>query len=372
MKRVKRNMKKILSILTVGILVLSGCATTTGGYEFDGACDSVDPTIGFVTDAGGVDDKSFNQGTWEGIEQYCSENSVGATYVETTDSAQLKTNLDLMAETDGIEVVVASGFVFANDLYSSAVAHPDTDYILIDAEPTNPETGKVESLDNVMSYYFNEQEAGYLVGYIAGTMTESNRVGFVGGLEIPPVQRFGYGFVQGVNDANPEATVDYQYAGTFDDANVGNTIAETMIGQGTDIIFVSAGSTNDGVIKAAIDHTVNGEKVSIIGVDRDMYEEGIYTDADGNESSVVLTSAVKVVGEAAMEGLAKHFDGSFEGGTATTLGINENGVGLPEANPNVDDATIEAAKKALEDKGTVSTDAAEFEGDLSISINGKL
>ncbi len=363
-------MKKVLSLLTIGILALSGCAVESGGYEFDGACDSLEPTIGFVTDAGGVNDKSFNQGTWEGIEKYCADNQVGATYVETTDSSQLKDNLDLVASTDGIEVVVASGFVFANDLYTSAINHPDTNYILIDAEPTNPETGEVEQLDNVMSYYFNEQEAGYLVGYIAGEMTESNRVGFIGGLEIPPVQRFGYGFIQGVNDSNPEATVDYQYAGTFDDANIGNTIAETMIGQGTDIIFVSAGSTNDGVLKAATDHTINDKPVSIIGVDRDMYNEGLYTNAEGNEASVILTSAIKVVGEAAIEGLELHFTDNFKGGSKT-LGYEDGGIGLPETNPNVDDKLIEDANNALASKDQVLIDGDEIKDSLQITINGK-
>lgn len=364
-------MKKILSILTIGILALSGCAVSGGGYEFAGACDNYEPAIGFVTDAGGVNDKSFNQGTWEGIEEYCANNQIGATYIETTDSSQLKSNLDLVAETDGIEVVVASGFVFANDLYSSAISHPEKNYILIDTEPTNPETGEVAQLDNVMSYSFNEQEAGYLVGYIAGEMTESNRVGFIGGLEIPPVQRFGYGFLQGVNDANAEATVDYQYTGTFDDANVGNTTAETMISQGTDIIFVSAGATNDGVLKAAIDNTVAGKKVSIIGVDRDMYDEGVYIDDNGNESSVVLTSAIKVVGEAAQDGLSKHFSNSFEGGTTTTLGYAENGIGLPVENPNVDQTIIDQAKAALEGKSQVETEKDQFADQLTIAVNGK-
>lgn len=363
-------MKKILSFLTIGILVLSGCATATGGYEFDGACDSAEPVIGFVTDAGGVNDKSFNQGTWEGIEKYCADNQVGATYVETADSSQLRDNLDLVANTEGIEVVVASGFVFANDLYSSAVKNPDTNYILIDAEPTNPETGEVEKLDNVKSYYFNEQDAGYLVGYIAGSMTESNRVGFIGGLEIPPVQRFGYGFIQGVNEANPDATIDYQYAGTFDDANAGNTIAETMIGQETDIIFVSAGSTNDGILKAAIDNTVTGNKVSVIGVDRDMYNEGLYVDADGTEQSVILTSAIKIVGEAAIDGLKSHFSGNFTSGT-TTLGYEDGGIGLPETNPNVDETLIEEAKQSLHDKGTVSINKEEIESTVEVSVNGK-
>lgn len=365
-------MRKVISVLTIGILILSGCAVSDGGYEYAGACDGADPVIGFVTDAGGVNDKSFNQGTWEGIEKYCANNAVGATYIETTDSTQQKSNLDLVAETDGIEVVVASGYVFANDIYSSASMHPDIDYILIDAEPTNPETGEVEPLDNVASYYFNEQEAGFLVGYVAGSVTNSNRVGFIGGLEIPPVQRFGYGYVQGVNAANPQATIDYQYTGTFDDATAGNTTAQTMIGQGTDIIFVSSGATNDGVIKAAIDNTVSGHPVSIIGVDRDMYDEGLYTNAEGQPSSVILTSAVKVVGEAAIDGLTSHFNGNFKGGSVTTLGYAEGGVGMPEVNPNVSEEVIQSSVDELAKYGQVTTDRTELENSIDVKVNGSL
>lgn len=367
-------MKKLLAMLSVVVVTLAGCATTSSTNEFAGACDANDPVIGFVTDTGGIDDKSFNQGTWEGIEQYCAENNVGATYVESTDSAQVKSNLTTMSETAGIEIVVGSGFNFANDMYEVASAHPETDYVIIDAEPSNPETGEVEQLDNVASYLFNEQEAGFLVGYVAGMTTETNRVGFVGGQEIPPVQKFGWGYVQGVNAANPEATVDYQYSGTFTDATVGNTIAETMIQQGSDIIFASAGGTNDGVVKAGIDHTVAGDPISIIGVDRDMYDDGIYegTIDGGDAKSVILTSAVKMVGNAAYEGIEGHFNDTFPGGQTTVLGLAENGVGLPEVNPNLDDATVSAAQTALADFGTVSVDKDEVANNIEINVNGNL
>ncbi len=365
-------MKKLMAMLSVAVLALTGCATTTGTSEFAGACDENDPVIGFVTDTGGIDDKSFNQGTWEGIEEYCANNGVGATYVESTDSAQVKSNLEQMTATEGIEIVVGSGFNFANDMYEVAKENPDTDYVIIDAEPTNPETGEVEPLDNVASFLFNEQEAGYLVGYVAGTMTESNRVGFIGGQEIPPVQKFGWGFVQGVNDANPEATVDYQYAGTFTDATVGNTIAETMIKQGSDIIFASAGGTNDGIVKAGIDNTVNGTPTYIIGVDRDMYEDGLYTDSEGTEKSVILTSAIKMVGHAAYEGIDGHFNGSFPGGETTTLGLTDEGVGMPAENPNLEDSVVTEANDALTSKGEVSVDKDAINEELSISVNGKL
>lgn len=367
-------MKKLMAMLSIVVLTLTGCTTAAGTYEFAGACDANTPVIGFVTDTGGVNDKSFNQGTWEGIERYCGTNDVGATYIESSEASQVKSNLTSMSETPGIEVVVGSGFTFASDMYTVAKAHPDIDYILIDAEPTNPETNEVEPLDNVASFLFNEQDAGYLVGYIAGLTTESNRVGFIGGMEIPPVQKFGWGYVQGVNDANPDATVDYQYAGTFEDANYGKTIAETMINQGSDIIFASAGGTNDGIVKAGIDQTRAGTPVSVIGVDRDMYEDGIYEGsiAEGDAKSVILTSALKTVGTAAYDGIEAHFNGSFPGGQTTTLGSEDDGVGLPEENPNLDEATIKEAQEALASAGDISVDKDQIADELTIKINGKL
>lgn len=368
-------MKKIMAMLSVAVLTLAGCTTgTSSSSEYAGSCEENTPVIGFVTDVGGINDKSFNQGTWEGIEEYCGTQGVGATYVESTEPSQVKSNLTQMSETEGIEVVIGSGFNFATDMYEVAKAHPDVDYVLIDAEPTNPETKKVEELDNVASFLFNEQEAGYLVGYIAGTMTETDRVGFIGGTEIPPVQKFGWGYVQGVQAANPEATVDYQYSGTFEDANTGNTIAETMYNQGSDVIFASAGGTNSGIVKAGIDHTVAGDSLSIIGVDRDMYEDGIYEGSidAGDAKSVILTSAVKMVGNAAYSGIEGHFNGEFPGGKTTTLGIAEEGVGLPAENPNLDDSVVADAYDALDANGEVSVDLDEIESNLTISINGNL
>ncbi len=367
------TMKKLLGTIALFGIMLAGCgpATVSSSYEYDGACDQGTPVIGLVTDTGGVNDKSFNQGTWEGMEKYCNF-EVGGTYIETKDTSQRLANLEKMASTDGIEVVVASGYTFANDMYTVANEYPDTDFVLIDAEPTNPETGEAASLDNVVSYYFNEQEAGYLVGYIAGKTTETNRIGFIGGEEIPPVQKFGFGYVQGANDANSDVVVDYNYAGTFDDATIGNTTAQTMVSQGADIIFASAGGTNDGIVKAGIDSTKNGKPVWVIGVDSDMYDDGKYTNNEGEEASVILTSAMKMVNNAAYDGIDAHFNGEFPGGEVITLGFADDGVGLPEENPNLDQAIADEALAALAEKSDIATDAESVQAAVDIEINGKL
>lgn len=339
-------MKKVIIILLALLLVLVGCSTTTTA-ETNDPCLSEDGVyeVTFVTDTGGINDESFNQGTWEGIEKYCVDNtSVDATYIEATDSAQLESNLNIAAEQS--EVVVASGFNFASPVGNVAPKHPDTNFVLIDSEPVD-NSGEVMELSNVMSYYFAEEQAGYIVGYIAGKMTNTNHIGFIGGQAIPTVSRFAYGYIQGAQMANPNIIIDIQYADSFTDQTKGQTMATAMYGTGVDIIFSTAGGVTTGVINEAITRQKQGEDVWVIGVDVDQYNQGIYTDADGNEKSVILTSALKNVGNAAYAGLEAHFNNTFTGMT-TTLTYTEDAVGVPVENPNVEQGIIDQANASLE------------------------
>lgn len=348
-------MKKFFGLSLMMVFVLAGCGST----ETQDAAG----TIGFVSDTGGINDKSFNQGTWEGVEAFGEENGYESSYIETKDVSQIEQNLSASAAEN--EIVVAAGFTFATPIYNVAQANTDTDFILIDSEPTN-EDGDVEELDNVHSYLFNEQEAGYLVGYIAGKSTETDRVGFVGGMQSPPVQKFGVGYVAGAQAANPDVIVDFNYTGTFEDVGVGKTTANTMYAQGADIVFGAAGGTNTGIIEAAKEQRSKDNDVWMIGVDRDMYEDGIY---DGDES-LMLTSAMKMVDVAASEGLADHYDGNFTAGS-TVLGYTDNGVGLPEENPNLDQALVDEAKDALENAASVPASAEDLDAILEIEVNGE-
>lgn len=237
--------------------------------------------------------------------------------------------------------------------------------MLIDAEPTNAD-GDVEKLDNVHSYLFNEQEAGYLVGYIAGKTTKTNQIGFIGGMQSPPVQKFGYGYVAGAQAANKDVTVDYNYAGTFEDVGIGKTTANTMYSKGADIIFGAAGGTNTGIIEAAKDQLSKDNEVWMIGVDRDMYEDGIYE----GDKSLMLTSAMKMVDVAATQGLTDHFDDKFTSG-ATVLGYKDQGVGLPEENKNLDQKLVDEAKSSLESMDKIPASKEDLDASLKIKINGE-
>lgn len=365
-------MKKFIALLFIFTVVLAGC-TSTGGAEAD-PCSGGTPSVTLVTDTGGINDKSFNQGTWEGVQQYCTDTGNKATYIETKDQAQLESNLEVAAGQSPI--VVASGNTFEKAMYEAAVANPDTKFILIDGQPYNAAADKQEDLPNVHSYLFNEVEAGYLVGYIAGKATTTDHIGFVGGQEILPVQRFGYGFIQGAQAANPDIIIDYNYTGTFDDASIGKTTAQAMYGQGADIIFTAAGGTNAGVIQAAVDSTQAGTPVWVIGVDRDMYDDGIYKDSSGADQSVILTSAMKNVGNAAYAGIMSVEDNTFTSGT-TTLDYASGGVGLPEENPNLASFSglTEEAEKSLEDNAaSLATTKEETEKALlpTVTINGSI
>ncbi len=347
-------MKKLLAMLSMMVLVLAGCSSS----------DEDAKTAWFVTDTGGINDKSFNQGTWEGIQEYADGTDIEIGYTETKEQSQATQNLTAAAADN--DIVVAAGYTSADPVYQAATANPDTDFILIDAEPQSSDADKAAELDNVHSYLFKEEQAGYLVGYIAGKETKTDTVGFIGGLSTPPVQRFGLGYVQGVQDANKDAKVLYNYAESFDDVSKGKTTASTMYSKGADIIFTAAGGVNSGVIEAAKEKVNDGDEAWVIGVDRDMYEDGKYDD----ENSVILTSAIKNVGKAAQKGLALEFESTFEGGT-DSLGIDENGIGLPEDNPNLDQKVVDEAYKALKSADVKST-KEDVEANLDIEVSGDM
>lgn len=355
----------LLLLLFVGIFILQGCSQNL--TETSNACKKYDQTIGLVTDIGGIDDKSFNQGTWEGIQSSCEEYQTGAKVIESSLETDYVPNIKNISEQEGIKTVILAGENFANAVYEVAPEFPDIKYIVIDAIPKD-KNGKEVELDNVKSYLFKEQEAGYLVGYIAGKITTTDKLGFIGGMEVGPVQRFGWGYVQGINDANPKAEVAYNYSGTFSDPTKGNQIAQAMYDSGVDIIFSAAGATNDGVLNSAKTVTNNQQDAWVIGVDRDMYDAGLYQ----NEKSVVLTSALKQVGEAAKLGIESVMNKNFTSGVEI-LGYQEEGVGIPDKNPNINDITvIEEAKNHLETIKVVDTLEETQQKVKNLKIEGTL
>lgn len=319
--------KRALSLLLAGMMILSlgACAKKPDATADSGsATDKKDSDKGYelalITDVGTIDDKSFNQGSWEGLEAYAKDNDLTCKYykpAEKSDEACM-TSIDLAVK-GGAKVIVTPGFLFEVPVEQSQTKYPDVTFIIIDAAPTNAD-GEVVIEDNVASIFYAEEQAGYLAGYAA--VTEGyTQLGFMGGIAVPAVVRYGYGFIQGADAAAKDlglakdsVSVKYTYVGNFDASPENNAKAAAWYNEGTEVIFACGGAVGNSVMKAA---ETAGKYV--IGVDVDQ----------ASESDTVITSAMKNLGDSVYNAVSSYYDGKFEGGKSVTLTAAEDGVMLP-------------------------------------------
>lgn len=368
-------MKRFLCVLLTFMLLtlmLVGCgeATDDGNDNVDdNVADNVEDSepadiikVGMVTDSGSIDDKSFNQGTWEGIKQYEDENgTIEIQYLqpEGEEHVDYVNAIRDLVDT-GYEVIVTPGYMFETAINEVAQTYPEITFILIDGYPHEEGDYDFVEYDNVVSIFFAEHEAGFLAGVSAAMSSETGKLGFIGGMEIPAVQKFGWGYQAGVEYANANLGTDaeiieYQYQGTFSDVDAGKQLAAGMYDKGIDVIFHAAGGVGVGVINEAKERAIEGEDVYVIGVDVDQYDDGIY---DG-ENSVILTSAMKRVDTAAYDYIDAILNGNFPGGQIIDLYLDDEGVGLPTENPNMSDEaldTVEEVKQLIIDGEIVVPD----------------
>ena len=297
-------------------------------------------SIGLVTDTGGIDDKSFNQGTWEGLVRYFEEKGLNAdnlTYLQSTADADYIPNLSQYAD-EQKDLIVAPGFLFEVAMAEIANQFPDQKLLIIDTVVDAP---------NVASAVFAEHEGSFLVGVAAALKAQemgADRVGFIGGVQSELIGKFQAGYEQGVQAVDPNMTVDVQYASGFNSPEEGASLASVMYDQGAAIIYHAAGGTGNGVFKEARDRAEAGEEVWVIGVDKDQYEEGLY--GDGSKS-VTLTSMVKAVDQAAYDVAQMVQDGTFQGGVLT-FDLAGNGVRIPEENPNLNPEWVDQINEFAE------------------------
>ncbi len=267
-------------------------------------------TMGMVTDLGGVNDESFNMLAWRGHEQAKADLGIEVSYIESHQEADYAVNLDSMND-NGAQLIWGIGFLMADAIKASAEKNPETFYAIID----NNYEGDMPA--NLVGITFKEQEPSFLVGYVAAKMTKTNKIGFVGGIEIPVITRFQYGYIAGAYYANPEVEVMSQYAESFNDAAIGKQIATKQYQDGCDIVFHASGATGNGVIEAA--------KESGKPADGGKWAIGVDTDQNKLAPDNVLTSACKTV-DKAVEYVAKEMkNGTLKGGNMT-LGYKEDGV----------------------------------------------
>ncbi len=326
-----RKFTSMLIVTMVAMIALVACSSDKGESGSTTGTDNVNFKVGMMIDSGTIDDKSFNQGTWEGILAYTKDHKgVKGQHVQpngetTADYLSAADNL-MMA---GNNVIIAPGFKFEEAITELQTANPEVSFVILDGEPAT-------MAENTTAIYFAEHEAGFLAGVAAALQSQTGKVGFIGGMKIPAVERFGWGYLAGVAYANENyatnvEVVDYQYQGTFYDVQGGQMMAGGMYDKGIDIIFSAAAAVGNGVINEAKARTEAGDKVYVIGVDVDQYDEGLMNDG----SSVVLTSAIKRIDVAVYDTLKAYGEGNFPGGQIITMDAKTNGVGLPETNPNL-------------------------------------
>ena len=212
--------------------------------------------IGMVTDVGGVNDGSFNQSAWEGLQRAGEAFGCEVKYIESKGDADYVPNIESFLDED-YDLIVCVGYMMADAVRDAAELYPDQKFAIID-DASNAD------LDNVTCMMFEQEQASYLVGLAAGYTTESNIVGFVTGAANETMNSFGYGYCAGVLDANPDATILQYNANNFGDASGGKTAVNTMVTKGADVVFHAAGGTGIGVIDGCKEN-----KIWAIGVDSD-------------------------------------------------------------------------------------------------------
>ena len=337
----RKSVAFVLSVILVAAL-LAGCggAGGTGGAV----------KLGMVTDSGTIDDKSFNQGTWEGVQKAGAEFGYEQKYLKptgTTEADYLKEIGNLYDA--GYKFIVTPGYKFSTAIFKAQDKYKDAKFVILDASPAD-DKGNAVVAENSVAIFFAEHESGFVAGVAAAVQLKEGEIGFIGGMEIPAVQKYNWGFQQGVNYANTNygtkitmKAENVVYQGSFDNVAAGQQLAAGMFDKGVKAIFTAAGGVGVGAINEAKTRAAAGKEVWIVGVDVDQFADGVYDTGSGK--SIIITSAMKKIGQATYDMIKSQKDGKFPGGQTLTFDAKNDGIGIPDKNPNLGD---DAAAKAGE------------------------
>lgn len=376
----KKKLVSFLMVATMALTALSGCASNGGNAGNNGNTGDAGTTaagetaaqqqaaggaeIALITDVGTIDDKSFNQGSWEGVEAYAKENNISHKYYKPSEKSDdaIMTSIDLAVK-GGAKVIVCPGFLFEVPVYNAQNKYPDVKFILIDGAPHNGDYN-YDIKENTKAIYYAEEQAGFLAGY-AAVQEGYRNLGFMGGIAVPAVVRFGYGYIQGAEYAAKELglaqgdiNIKYTYVGNFDASPENMSKAAAWFNEGTELIFACGGGVGNSVMKAA---EAAGTKV--IGVDVDQ----------SGESDTVITSAMKNLSKSVYDSLDEYYNDKFQGGVSLTLDATTNNVQLPMESSRFEKFTQEqydAVYKQIVD-GTIQigkNDIAEDAADVPTTI----
>ena len=343
--------KKLLAVLMAATMVLSltacggnkdaGTTQTPAGETAEAEEPAAEPLkIGLVTDLGGVEDQSFNQSAWEGLQRAAKDLGVEVNYLPSSTDADYAPNIETFIDED-YDLIISVGFLLADATRAAAEANPDVKFAIID-------DATCADLDNVACLTFKVEQATYLVGYVAGMMTEKDNIGFVLGMASDTMHPFGYGYCAGAIDANPEIKLQMANANNFGDPATGSTLTTNFVTNGADIVFHAAGATGTGVISEC-----QAKGIMAIGVDSDQSYLAPET---------VITSAMKRVDNAVYATVEALVNGTYEGGLSV-FDINNGGVDIAPAKDLLSDDVIAAVEdvKAKLESGEITVPATKDE-----------
>ena len=263
--------------------------------------------IGMVTDVGGVNDQSFNQSAWEGLQKAKKELGVKASYQESKQDADYIGNLETLYDS-GNDLIWGIGFKMADVILKAAKQNPKQKYAIVDYS-----FGE-KTPSNVLGVMFKAEEGAFLAGYIAAKMSKTQSIGFIGGMSVPIIHAFQYGYKAGAKYVNKNIIVLEQYSESFTDAAKGKAIANQMISKNADVVFHAAGAVGDGIIEAAKE-----KNKMAIGVDRDQ---------NYLAPKNVITSSMKRVDNAIFQVVSDFKKGIFKGGTTQNFGLHDGAVDI--------------------------------------------
>lgn len=337
----KRNLLIYLLVLIMASMTFTACGSNKKDEnntetKTESKLKIEDTLIGLVTNEGGLNDKSFNQSADAGVKKAEEEFGINYKAIESESKEDYQENLEALVDEEA-ELVLGISYSMSEAVRIVAENNTDKKFVIVD---------DVIDLQNVNSIIFKEHEGSFLMGVLAGKMTKTNKVGFIGGKDLPVVNKFEAGFAAGVMSVNPEAgkalieRSTVKYAESFKDINKGYEIGQALYGEGCDIIYHAAGGVGIGMFTAAKELRAAGKDVWAIGVDMDQ-AEGLPEYKD-----VILSSMVKRVDVGTYNAVKEVLDGEFKGGKIVELGLDKDGVGIaPSTKNNTPQEVIDIVEK---------------------------
>lgn len=338
-------MKKIVLITTVLLLAVS--VVFAGGAKDKTTAADGRPTIRLITDATGIDDKSFNAAAWRGILEYYGDSwenqaNRGTLYdVVTCQTQDMYIPTLKQVSDEGYDLIVTTGFTFADALNEVSQLYPDQKYMIVDVDYVNQ--------PNVMQFMFSEEQGSYLVGVAAALQAKEDGIanpkfGFIGGVPGATITKFEMGYIQGIKSVFPNAEIVDFYANDWGKPELAKAQAKNWYDSGVYAIFSAAGGTGGGTIAQAKEYRQQGKNVWAIGVDSDQYADGIYS----GDKSAVLTSMIKRVEASTIHALDAVENNTFKSGVVL-LDMAADGVGFSDANPEFSASVVNQVETAKAD-----------------------